>query len=143
MRTIQYLITALTLCSASILATSQATAQCPNCPTEPKAVCPAGGCPTAPQASCPTGVCPSEGPGSLSSVGCPEMAVYGGQPVRRAGGAAVGVVRVTAKTTVRVVTAPVRFFRNHKPVRKVLRCAGRIATGRGLILGRIRGNRGC
>lgn len=130
MRTIQYLIACLTLLSASILASSQAVAQCPNCPTDP-------------QASCPTGVCPSEAPSSLPGVSKPKMALQAGQPARNVGRVAVGAVRVTGKAVVRVATAPVRFVLKRQPVRKVLRGAGRMVTGRGPIMGRLRGKRGC
>lgn len=132
MRAIQYLIAVLTLSCASILS-GTAAAQEPACPN----------CPTMAQASCPTGECPSEAPSSLPGVSKPKMALQAGQPARNVGRAAVGAVRVAGKAAVRVATAPARFLKNHQPVRKALRCAGRIVTGRGPIMGRLRGKRGC
>lgn len=117
MRTIQYLIACLTLLSASILASSQAAAQCPNCPTDP-------------QASCPTGVCPSEAPSSLSYGYTHGMAVYGGQPARN-------VARVAA-IPVKVVVRFAGRAKELKPVRRTLKAVFRVATGRGPVLSRIR-----
>jgi hypothetical protein len=125
MRTIHYFVVCLILCCASILGSSQAAAQCPTCP------------------SCPSGVCPAPGR-SQAVIGSHRGSVglQAGQPARNVGRAALGAARTTGRVAAKVAIAPVRFFRNHKPVRKALRGVGRILTGRGPLMSRIR-SRGC
>jgi hypothetical protein len=121
MRTIHYFVVCLILCCASILA-DKAAAQCPTCPT---------------------GVCPAPGR-SQAVLGSHKGSVglQAGQPARNVGRVALGAARTTGRVAAKVATAPVRFFRNHKPVRKALRGVGRVLTGRGPLMSRIR-SRGC
>lgn len=121
MRTIHYFVICLILCCASILA-DKAAAQCPTCPT---------------------GVCPAPGR-SQAVLGSHKGSVglQAGQPARNVAKVAVGAVRTAGRVTAKVATTPVRFFRNHKPVRKALRGVGRVLTGRGPLMSRIR-SKGC
>jgi len=121
MRTIHYFVVCLILCCASILA-DKAAAQCPTCPT---------------------GVCPAPGRSQAVAGSHGSSAkLQSGQPARNTVRLAAGAVRTTGRVAAKVATAPVRFFRNHKPVRKALRGVGKVLTGRGPLMSRIR-SRGC
>lgn len=90
------------------------------------------------QSNCPGGVCAKPLRSSLQA-DRPRMALQAGQPVRNVARASVGVLRGASK----VVAAPVKFFRERKPVRKGLARIGRgavkVLTFRGPIARRIRG----
>lgn len=95
------------------------------------------------EAQCPGGVCPVGRRPTLVLTTPPAIRLPG-RPVERAAKIAAVAVRGAAKVAVApvriVAKGPVRkAILQRQPVRRVLRAAAKVVTGRGPILSRIRG----